>query len=52
MEFLSVSPDGFLGSLRIPFSLFELPISYIPAIWYNLVASWYLMVDYQFLNCS
>lgn len=50
MEFLSVSPDGLLSLLRVPFSPFELPISYIPAMLYNLVASWYLLVDSQFLN--
>lgn len=50
MDFLSVSPDGLLGPLRVPFSLFELPISYIPATWYNLISSWCLLVDYKFLN--
>jgi len=50
VEFLRVSSNGLLGPFRVPFSLFELPISYIPAMPYNLVVSWYLLVDYQFLN--
>lgn len=50
MEFLRVSPDGLLGPLRVPLSLFELPVTYTPAMWYNLVAFWYLLVDYKFLN--
>lgn len=38
--------DGLLGPLRVAFSLFELPVSYIPAMWYNLVTFCSFLVDY------